>query len=500
MDYMEGSPAEERPAHAPSLGRFWERPPPKRLTREAMRNYLKERGDQTVLILHAKVAQKSYGKEKRFFCPPPCVYLMGSGWKKKKEQMERDGCSEQESQPCAYIGIRHTGQEMQWLNLEGKNYSTAKTLYIPDSDKRKHFRLSVKMFYGNSDDIGVFVSKWIKVISKPSKKKQSLKNADLCIASGTMVALFNRLRSQTVSTRYLHVEGEKFHASSQQWGAFHIHLLDDDESEGEEFTVRDGYIHYGQTVKLVCSVTGMALPRLIIRKVDKQTALLDAHGPVSQLHKCAFYLKDTEKMYLCLSQERIIQFQATPCLKEPNKEMINDGACWKIISTDKAEYTFYEGMGPVLAPVTPVPVIENLQLNGSGDLAILELTGENFTPNLQVWFGDVEAETMYRCGENMLCVVPDISAFREGWRWIRQPVQVPVTLVRIDGIIYSTSLTFTYTPEPGPRPHYSAEGAILRANSSQVPINQSITNSEGSYTNASTNSTSVTLSTATVVS
>ena len=35
------------------------------LTRQAMNKYLEEQDDQVIMIQHAKVAQKSYGSEKR---------------------------------------------------------------------------------------------------------------------------------------------------------------------------------------------------------------------------------------------------------------------------------------------------------------------------------------------------------------------------------------------------------------------------------------------------
>ncbi|XP_046289002.1 recombining binding protein suppressor of hairless-like protein isoform X3 [Marmota monax] len=406
-----------------SLAGSWTRSSPECTTilREGVCRCLQQGCEQTVRILHAKVAQKSYGNEKRFFCPPPCVYLTGPGWRVKPVQGQAHQAGETGPTVCGYMGLdgaSGSAAETQKLNFEeqpdSREFGCAKTLYISDADKRKHFRLVLRLVLRGGRELGTFHSRLIKVISKPSQKKQSLKNTDLCISSGSKVSLFNRLRSQTVSTRYLSVEDGAFVASARQWAAFTLHLADEHSTQGD-FPPREGYVRYGSLVQLVCTVTGITLPPMIIRKVAKQCALLDVDEPISQLHKCAFQFPggppEGGGTYLCLATEKVVQFQASPCPKEANRALLNDSSCWTIIGTESVEFSFSTSLACPREPVTPVPLISTLELSGGGDVATLELHGENFHAGLKVWFGDVESETMYRCGEPE---VPGVRGARRG--------------------------------------------------------------------------------------
>ncbi|KAI9475993.1 MAG: beta-trefoil DNA-binding domain-containing protein [Benjaminiella poitrasii] len=191
----------------------------------------------------------------------------------------------------------------------------SKQLYINDADeKRKRVEVLAKIQLGNGAQLGTFPSKGIKVISKPSKKRQSIKNMELCIHHGTTISLFNRIRSQTVSTKYLGVSnghnsdsnGTCFVARTGSWDPFVIWIVDTARSSETTTTPRQHHpsnphfppppaialqtpstpqqpiaVHYNQPVVLQCVTTGLVSPVMIIRKVDKGSMVLGGNRVVA---------------------------------------------------------------------------------------------------------------------------------------------------------------------------------------------------------------------------
>lgn len=135
----------------------------------------------------------------RFLCPPPTAIMIGNSW---WSDTLRRGEEPKLCPPRVVVSI--SGEpapsegSIEWTGTSGKNFDindppsgttyigrcVGKQLFISDVDeKKKKVEALVKVLAPASDDepervIGTFPSRPIKVISKPSKKRQSAKNLE----------------------------------------------------------------------------------------------------------------------------------------------------------------------------------------------------------------------------------------------------------------------------------------------------------------------------------
>lgn len=93
------------------------------------------------------------------------------------------------------------------------------------------------------------------------------------------------------------------------------------------------------------------------------------------------------------------------------------------------------------------------------------------------------------CGNECLHkYLSDILRLSVASSQVRQPTQVPVSLVRNDGIIYATGLTFTYTPEPpGTRQHFPQANDVMQATQNRTRTENNANNNNNSPSQSTAN-------------
>ncbi|CAO3612051.1 unnamed protein product [Cunninghamella blakesleeana] len=286
-----------------------------------------EKRKTIVTCLHAAVAQKSYGSEKRFLCPPPIISLQ----------------HEQENNENTHSTLDHSIFSMSVIT-EGNNHSnnsnnnsnekpveqrttldenkngSFKYLHVTGTAKTKQFCLRVNMNHSMSNNnsssssmmyppFATFFSSPISIISKPSKKTSKARNVSTCVFTTSQISLFNRINSQTVRTKYLTSEKDQLCAKNAAWTPFDIILVRQPTSSAQNALSQNHHhyhhhhqpsittagvpLTYGTEIILKDAKTGCCSPNLIIRKVDKSCISHSATGPVSQMQKIALQLAST---------------------------------------------------------------------------------------------------------------------------------------------------------------------------------------------------------------
>ncbi|KAJ1664599.1 hypothetical protein EV178_003927 [Coemansia sp. RSA 1646] len=249
-------------------------------------------GNEVVITCyHASVAQKSYGGEKRFLCPPPAVLLCGDGYSAEIAHHSpmllsvapntdthgrlspsrlplRGGANGGDQQEGAQntdssnggsgnsvrpSSSSHAPLECQ-TSFNERNVALFKSLHVTGMQKAKSFRLQLDLLIPTTVGIQLYPhdsNRWhapdvyaslesdpVSIISKPSKKTAKARNQSSCIRAGSLISLFNRINSQTFRTKYLNVDHNtnRWVAQSHNWSPLEVVVLSDNGDCGRNET------------------------------------------------------------------------------------------------------------------------------------------------------------------------------------------------------------------------------------------------------------------------
>uniref|UniRef100_A0A7E4V6V8 BTD domain-containing protein n=1 Tax=Panagrellus redivivus TaxID=6233 RepID=A0A7E4V6V8_PANRE len=421
------------------------------VTREKLAEYLAapDKFDCGIAIFHADVITMSPGTVNGYFCPPPQVRLFGDGWKKLFDDAENASklTSDQLSEQPTSSSANHP------LDLSSEKKQAAENmLYVTGCAENDLLSLKVNMYRPAKRNPESFLSKQMKVVAEPSSR----------IRSGSTVAIFNK--SETAGTRYLHVSSDGPHLipSHDNWSPLVIyHVTKPNPRQRQDpVKLKSGDIYHGSFVKLVDRITGVVLPDVRIMKVLEHGVIpLDElnsrNHPVCQLQNYALQMIQDSKSYMSIHDD-VIGTYTSALLTVQKMDQITDAEEWTIMSTDEAKFRFYEAMGPVSGPVTPVPTIIDIKMKKTvksdrTPITLVEFIGSNFRNEHQIWCGlhelrqSPERITCFHPTHQEVSNPPGSEMFRE----VSGEVGFPITITRSDGVIYGTPYYFVYNINNG---------------------------------------------------
>ncbi|BFZ55407.1 hypothetical protein PYCC9005_002448 [Savitreella phatthalungensis] len=319
----------------------------------------------TISCAYAAVGQKSYGHERRYMTPPPYCVISGPSRALLGDY------------PQVFMSIHAedgAAAAMQEERLDRNGQAFFRQLHINSATVGKSKSFHLKLQIGTKGSIGVmdipfaeFDTPEISIISKASSRTSKLRLQNAIIYHDSPIALYNRINSQTVRTKYLNLEDNRMTVRSETWAPFFIQLVDEESSAIDGSGRRP--ILYGSIVTLYDPNTGSRSERMIVRRLHKNELDERTAGAASQMQKIILEREAPDEAtghsaFLSASSAQRMQKEQADGEVDPfthwmpvdmnsNTIEVDDCVCWTLMGISQIQCSFLDTLSD--EPTDPVP-------------------------------------------------------------------------------------------------------------------------------------------------